>query len=95
MGATGNAILNFGNAPGTNTATVAVTGQTGISSVSSYAEAWVSCLSTTDHNFSNLKIIQQKTGFFVDTVIDNVGFTITATTELRLTGSIKVNWVWN
>ena len=48
MGATGTATLNFGAFPGSHSASVAVTGQTGIVS-GSLVEAWIRPVATADH----------------------------------------------
>ena len=93
MGATGTAILDFGSTPGTNQVSVAVTGQTGIGG-SSYAEALLSPVATATHNLEEIKLMTIKLGVLAHTISNGVGFTITGTTELRLTGTINVNWVW-
>jgi hypothetical protein len=91
----GTAVLNFGAAPGTNTATVAVTGQTGIVSGSA-AEAWFMGVdSTADHNAYEHTIMPLAVALPVTAITPGVGFTITALTQLRLTGQIAVRWVWN
>jgi len=94
MSATGTAILDFGSAPGTNQVSVTVTGQTGIVSATSYVEAWFSPAATATHNLEEIKLLTSKLGVLAHTVVDDTGFTITGTTELRLTGTINVNWVW-
>jgi hypothetical protein len=94
MGATGTAILDFGNAPGTNQVSATVTGQTGILSASSYVEAWLCPVATATHNLEEIKLMTIKLGVLAHTISNGVGFTITGTTELRLTGTINVNWVW-
>jgi hypothetical protein len=94
MGATGTAILDFGSTPGTNQVSVAVTGETGIGG-SSLAEAWLSPVATATHNLEEIKLMTIKLGVLAHTISNGVGFTITGTTELRLTGTVNVNWVWN
>ena len=88
----GTATLNFGAAPGTNTTTVNVTGQSGIVSGST-----VTCVisgndSTTDHNAIEHSMVPITAR--VTSVIAGVGFTITATSEWRLTGTFKIRWFW-
>jgi hypothetical protein len=89
--ATGTATLNFGSAPGTNIATVAVTGQTSIGA-SSHAEAFLMGSSTGTHNAIEHLIapITIRCG----DIVAGTGFTIYASTELRLTGTFTVHWVW-
>ena len=92
---TGTATLNFGAAPGTNVATATVTGQTGITT-SSHAEAWIMGDSTSDHNaYEHLHIFPQRIGLACGDLVLNTGFTIYAETELRLTGSVAVHYVWS
>ena len=94
MGATGTAVLNFGAAPGTNQIDLAITGQSSITP-SSYCEAWLSATPHADHNLAEMKLLSCNVGLLAHTISNGVGFTITATTELRLTGNINVDWVWN
>lgn len=92
MSATGTAILDFGNVPGTNITTTTVTGQTLIAS-DSFAEAFLMVDSTATHNsyeHSILPIILR-----CGNVIEGNGFDIIASSELRLTGTFSVKWVWS
>jgi hypothetical protein len=93
MGAQGTATLNFGAAPGTNYVSVAVTGQVSIVSGASLAEAWMMASSTGDHNAIEHSIIPIK--LTCGDIVTGTGFTIYAFTELRLTGTFSVQWVWN
>ena len=86
--------MDFGSTPGTNQVSVAVTGETGIGG-SSLAEAWLSPVATATHNLEEIKLMTIKLGVLAHTISNGVGFTITGTTELRLTGTVNVNWVWN
>lgn len=90
---TGTSTLNFGAAPGTNQVDLAVTGQGSIVS-GSYCEAWLSSTPHADHNIEEMKLLAGKVGILAHTKSEGVGFTITATTELRLTGNINIDWVW-
>lgn len=93
----GTATLNFGAAPGTNTATVTVTGQASITS-GSHAEAWfMGNDSTADHNaYEHKHLLPQYVQLSVDNVVAGTGFDITATAlELRLNGTIKCRYVWS
>lgn len=89
--ATGTATINFGVAPGTNLVSVAVTGQTAIAS-GSHAEAFFMGDTTADHNadehqFADIKLV-------CGSIVAGTGFTIFASTQLRLTGTFTVHWVW-
>jgi hypothetical protein len=90
---TGTATLNFGSGVGVNQASVAVTGQAGITT-GSHVEAWLSPTPSATHNVDELKVLALFLGVFAHTLVGGVGFTITATTELSLTGEVNVCWVW-
>lgn len=88
----GNATLDFGAAPGTNIATVNVTGQTGISNTSG-VEAYLMGLDTTaDHNAVEHSIVPLRLSCTAITA--GTGFTIQGSSDWRLTGTFKVRWVW-
>jgi hypothetical protein len=93
-GATGGtATLDFGAAPGSSTASVAVTGQASILS-GSRIRAWVQG-STADHNeYEHTRIFPGRVGLAAGDVVAATGFTIHAETELRLTGDVAVAWEW-
>lgn len=87
----GTAILNFGSAPGTNMVITTVTGEAGILSGSA-ADAFIMANSTATHNSYEHSIVPiiLRCG----NIIPGIGFDIIATSELRLTGTFLVNWVW-
>lgn len=93
-GATGGtAILNFGAAPGSSTASVAVTGQTGILTTSR-VRAWIQG-STADFNeYEHSRVLPLLVGLGISDLVAGTGFTIQAATQERLTGQIDVNWEW-
>lgn len=88
----GTATLNFGSVPGTNLVTVAVTGQTGISTGSG-AEAYFMGDSTGTHNDIEHLINDIQLTCSVPTA--GVGFTIYALSTARYTGTFQVRWVWS
>lgn len=92
MSATGISTLDFGAVPGTNIASVTVTGQTGITS-NSHAEAWMMADSTDDHNAVEHQVAPIK--ITCGSIVADTGFTITGVTDWRLTGTFKVHWVWS
>jgi hypothetical protein len=95
MGATGTVTLNFGSAPGTNTATAVVTGQTGVIAGSD-VEAWImGSDSTADHNAYEHMVMTLEVHPTITAVTAGAGFTVTAITQLRLTGQVACRWVWN
>lgn len=93
MGAQGTATVNFGTTPGTNYVSVVVTGQAGIVNGTSLAEAWMMATSTADHNVIEHQIVPMK--LTCGNIVTGTGFTIYAFTDLRLTGTFSVQWVWN
>lgn len=89
---TGNATLDFGAAPGTNIATVVVTGQGTISSTSG-VEAYLMGLDTTaSHNAYEHAIAPIQLSCIA--IVAGTGFTIQGASQHRLTGTFKVRWVW-
>lgn len=89
--AVGEATLDFGAAPGTNIAEVAVTGQTSLG-LTALCEAFVMGDSTADHNVVEHQVAPIK--LTCGALVAGTGFTITGVTEWRLTGTFKVRWVW-
>jgi len=93
MATTGTATLNFGSAPGSTVATVAVTGQTGILS-GSHVEAWIQGTdSTATHNAVEHETVPLVVR--ITSLVAGTGFTIRASGEWRLTGTFTVHWVWS
>lgn len=94
MGATGNATVDFGAAPGSTVATVTVTGQTSIVAGSDI-EVWIQGTDTTaDHNAAEHQLIPFVCR--VTSVTAGTGFTISVFSNgYRLTGTFKARWVWN
>lgn len=96
MGAQGSTTLDFGAIPGTNTASATVTGQATIAA-GSHVEAFIQGNdSTAEHNaYEHNTLLPQYVSLACDTVVAGTGFNINAFTELRLTGTVAVRWVWN
>lgn len=90
----GTATLSFGTAPGTNIASVAVTGIAAISP-GDYAEAFLMADTSADHNTEEHRLIAGYSRFCCDQPVTSTGFTITMTSDLRLTGDVAVRWVWS
>lgn len=94
MGATGTATLDFGAAPGTNIASVTVTGQADIVA-GSMVETWImGNASTADHNAYEHMIMAKAVEVTPTAVTAGAGFVLTGLTELRLRGTVVVRWVW-
>lgn len=90
----GTATLDFGAAPGTNVVAVTVTGQADIIS-GSHVMVWFQGDSTADHNaYEHLHIFPNRVSLTAGDIVAGDGFTIYASTELRLTGTIACRWSW-
>lgn len=96
MGATGTATIDFGAAPGTNLVSTVIAGQAGILS-GSLCEAWMmadtTVVGSAGHNEIEHSIVPIK--LTCGAIVVGVGFTIYAFSELRLTSTFTVHWVWN
>lgn len=91
----GSATLDFGNAPGTNVVIANVTGQTGILAGSSI-KAWIPVQATADHNaYEHAVIFPARIGLACGDIVEGVGFSIYASTELRMTGDVACKWEWS
>jgi hypothetical protein len=92
--ATGIATIDFGTHPGSNEASVAITGESSITSTSK-VEAWVMADdSTTDHTANDHKYFAAFAALTCGTPTNAVGFTIYARSLEKLVGTFKVRWVW-
>lgn len=91
---TGTATIDFGSFPGSNEASVAVTGQTSILGTSK-AEAFVMGDDTTaDHTASDHRYFSALAGLSCGTPTAGVGFTIYARSTEKLSGTFALRWVW-
>jgi len=93
--AQGVATLNFGAYPGTNEASVAVTGQATISATSK-AEAYIMGDDTTvDHDAADHRYGAALIGLSCGTPTASTGFTIYGRSVAgELTGLWSIRWVW-
>lgn len=89
----GIATLDFGATPGSNYATIDITGQTDITSSASI-RAFFNKNSTADHNEIEHEFLASEIALTTGDIVAGTGFTIYAYTSLRLTGTLKVNWEW-
>jgi len=90
----GEATLDFGAHPGSNEASVAVTGQADISATSN-VEAYVMADDTTsDHDADDHRYFAAFAALTCGTP-SGTGFTIYARSIEALTGQFKIRWVWS
>jgi hypothetical protein len=87
----GSTTIDFGSAPGTNYIVVTITGETSILS-GSVADAFIMASDTATHNSYEHSIVPIT--LRCGNVVAGSGFDIVATSELRLTGTFTVQWVW-
>jgi hypothetical protein len=93
--AIGSSEIDFGLFPGSNEASITVTGQTAITNVASI-EAWIMADDTTiDHTTNDHRYFSALVGLTCGTPTSGQGFTIYARSIEKLTGTFKVRWVWS
>ena len=91
---TGTATINFGAHPGSNEASVAVTGLTGISATSK-ADAFVMADDTSaSHTASDHRYFESFASLSCGTPTAGTGFTIYARSIEKLTGTWTIRYVW-
>jgi isochorismate hydrolase len=97
MAANGTAVVDFGAFPGTDVATVAVTGQASILA-GSRVDAWLVGDATTDHSEDEHLMLKQEIDVVVarSSIVAGTGFTITAVCndKSRMWGKFNVDWAW-
>ena len=91
---TGAAEIDFGASPGSNEASVSITGQAGIL-LTSKAEAWIMGDDTTaDHTASDHRYAAALVGLTCGTPSAGTGFTIYGRCLDKMEGAFSVRWVW-
>jgi hypothetical protein len=91
----GSSVLSFGAAPGTNIATITITGQAAILS-GSKIKVWFQAETGTDFNaYEHGLILPQFVSLTAGDIIPATGFTIYAATQLRINGNIICHWEWS
>ena len=93
--ATGTATIDFGTFPGSNEASIAVTGQTTISATSKCEAFIMSDDATSDHTASDHKYLSALVGLSCGTPTLTIGFTIYARSTEKLMGTFALRWVWS
>ena len=90
----GAVVIDFGAFPGSNEASVAVTGQSEIGS-GSKAEAYIMGDDTTsDHTANDHRYVGLWMALTCGTPTAATGFTIYGRSMEKLQGTYKVRWVW-
>ncbi len=86
----GQAVLDFGAAPGGNLASVTISGQTDIKSTS-LVDAWIMNVASADHNAYEHMIVPMTVR--CGNVVPGVSFDITGFSEIQLTGMWAIQWI--
>jgi hypothetical protein len=85
--------LDFGAFPGSNEASVTVTGVATIGA-SAKVEAFIMRATTADHTPNDHSYAAMFCGLTCGDVVASTGFTIYARSEQKLTGTFTVQYVW-
>ena len=90
----GTVVLDFGSFPGSNEASVAVTGLATITA-GAKAEAFIMADDTTgDHTASDHRYAAVLVGLSCGTPVANTGFTIHARCLEKMQGTFNIRYVW-
>lgn len=92
--ATGVEIIDFGAWPGSNEASVPVTGQALILTTSKVDAFIMADDTTSDHTASDHRYADALMGLTCGTPTLATGFTIYARSTEKLVGTFQVRWVW-
>jgi len=91
---TGTTTIDFGVWPGSNEASVAVTGQASIAAVSN-AEAFMMAEASGSHTIADATYAASFVTLTCSVPTPAVGFTIYARAQYTLTGTYALRWVWS
>lgn len=92
MATTGTAIIDFGATAG-DTASIDITGQTGITGTS-YVDAWIVPSVSTDHSVD--EHLLEDLDIMAGNVVAGTGFTIYAICRVGSAyGKFNIQWAWN
>ncbi|HTQ48351.1 MAG TPA: hypothetical protein VMI75_36595 [Polyangiaceae bacterium] len=97
MGASGRTTITFGAAPGGDSASVAITGQSAILS-SSACEAYLDATGTgtSDHSVDEHIMAAADLDFTCSAIVAGTGFTVNAVSRSgNAYGQFNIIWVWN
>jgi hypothetical protein len=89
----GEANLNFGSTPGTNTVTTTILNANVTSN--SYINIYIMNTSSIDHNTEDHKLFALYSKVIPGNIINNTSFDITGITDLRVNGIFKVKYIVN
>lgn len=90
----GTVTIDFGASPGSNEATVDVTGETGISSTSKVSIFVMGSDTSVDHTAADHKYLLALASFVAHTVVTGVGFTVGGRSIHKMQGKWTLRWTW-
>jgi len=90
----GTATLTFGNFPGSNETSLAITGQTQITT-NSKIKVYIVATTTADHTLNDHTYLPLFAQFTAGNIVAGIGFTIYGRSTEKLQGTFKVNWEWS
>lgn len=93
--AVGSATIDFGAFPGSNEASVAVTGQTSIATGAKCEAFFMADDTSADYTATDHKYAPTFISLTCGDVSDGVGFTIYGRSHEKMQGEWTVNWVWS
>lgn len=93
MASKGTATIDFGAFPGTNEASVAVTGESAILA-GSLVDAWFRAEASPDHDAQDHTWAPTFVSITCSVPSAGVGFTIYARSLERITGKFNLDWAW-
>jgi hypothetical protein len=93
--ALGTATLDFGASPGSNEASVAVTGQTGIGAGSDASAFIMGDDTSVEHTAADHRYLAALIGLSCGTPSAGVGFTIYGRSTQKIEGRVTCRWVWS
>lgn len=91
----GTATIDFGSFPGSNEASIAVTGQTAITSTPEIKVFVNGDDTTTDHTANDHRYLPVFASFVAGNIVAGTGFTIYARSTQKLQGTFKLTWEWS
>lgn len=89
----GTAVIDFGAFPGSNEASIAVTGQTSILA-GSEVDARIAATATGDHTANDHAYAAAMVGVSVGSIVAGTGFTIFGRSVEKMQGTFNIQWAW-
>ena len=91
---TGTAIIDFGAFPGSNEASVTITGQASIGAGSKVDAYFMADDTTQDHTANDHRYAAALIGLSGGGIVPGASFKIYAMSEHDMQGTFQVRWVW-